>query len=159
MPYCCLLTSYVSIVGKIRKKMHELFYQVLNRRDLSKAGDLFSLEDCDIANDLSDVLDKIQEISSAPNYLSNDNNQSVVEICITRVTSAVRYVMKTFILQTRTNEWFRVGGGGGGGGGVPVWWSPIHPGEWAHRTPPPFPLTEWQTQLKTLPSHNFVGGL
>ena len=82
--------------------MHELFYQVLNRRDLSKAGDLFSLEDCDIANDLSEVLDKIQEIASAPNYLSNDNNQSVVEICITRVTSAVRYVMEMFI--TARNE-------------------------------------------------------
>ena len=70
--------------------MHELFYQVLNRRDLSKAGDLFSIDDSDIANDLSEVLDKIQEIASAPNYLSNDNNQSVVEICITRVTSAIR---------------------------------------------------------------------
>ena len=113
MPYCCLLTSHVSIAGTNQKKMHELFYQVLNRRDLSKAGDLFSLEDCDIANDLSEVLDKIQEIASAPNYLSNDNNQSVVEICITRVTSAVRYVMKTFILQTRTIEWFCVRRGGG----------------------------------------------
>ncbi len=73
--------------------MHELFYQVLNRRDLSKAGDLFSVEDTDIASDLSEVLNKIQEISSAPEYLSNDNNQSVVEICITRVTSAIRFVV------------------------------------------------------------------
>ncbi len=71
--------------------MHELFYQVLNRRDLSKAGDLFSIEDNDIEKDLSEVLHKIQDIASAPNYLSNDNNQSVVEICITRVTSAIRY--------------------------------------------------------------------
>ena len=71
--------------------MHELFYQVLNRRDLSKAGDLFSIDDGDIEKDLSEVLHKIQDIASAPNYLSNDNNQSVVEICITRVTSAMRY--------------------------------------------------------------------
>ncbi len=71
-------------------KMHELFAEVLNSRDLSKAGDLFSLADKDIEADLSEVLIKIQEISSSKDYLNSDNDQSVVEICITRVTSAVR---------------------------------------------------------------------
>ncbi len=72
--------------------MHDLFYQVLTRRDLSKAGDLFTLADADIAGDLTEVLQKIEEIATAQNYLNNDNNQSVVEICITRVTSAIRWV-------------------------------------------------------------------
>ena len=70
--------------------MHDLFAQVLNEKDLSKAGDLFSLEDKDIENDLSEVLMKVQEISSAKDYLNSDNDQSVVEICVTRVTSAIR---------------------------------------------------------------------
>lgn len=70
--------------------MHELLSQVLNQRDLSKAGDLFSVDDKTIVNDLSSVLGKIQEIASHSSYLHNDNDQSVVEICIARVTSAIR---------------------------------------------------------------------
>ncbi|CAH1775829.1 unnamed protein product [Owenia fusiformis] len=70
--------------------MHELFAKVLAEKDLSKAGDLFSLEDKDINDDLGDVLVKIQEIADTPGYIDNDNDQSVVEICITRVTSAIR---------------------------------------------------------------------
>lgn len=43
-----------------------------------------------IVNDLTDVVNKILEITSLPEYTRNDNDQSVVEICITRVTSAIR---------------------------------------------------------------------
>ena len=70
--------------------MHELFLLVLNEKNLSKAGDLFSLDDKDIEDGLSDVLHKMRLIADVPQYLQNDNDQSVVEICITRVTSAVR---------------------------------------------------------------------
>ncbi|XP_060066450.1 protein melted-like [Ylistrum balloti] len=70
--------------------MHELFAQVLNKKDLSKAGDLFSLEDRDIKGDLISVLQKIGEIIDNKDYASNDNDQSVVEICVTRVTTAIR---------------------------------------------------------------------
>lgn len=72
--------------------MHELFSQVLKERDLSRAGDLFSLDDKTIVEDLSQVLAKIQEIASASDFIRNDNDQSVVEISITRVTSAIRFV-------------------------------------------------------------------
>ena len=74
----------------VDSKMHELFAQVLSDKDLSKAGDLFSLEDRDIEGDLSDVLRHIEEIATTKGYLHNDNDQSVVEICVTRVTSAIR---------------------------------------------------------------------
>ncbi|KAL1138058.1 hypothetical protein AAG570_009753 [Ranatra chinensis] len=70
--------------------MHELFTQVLNKKDLSKAGDLFSVADQAIVNDLTEVVNKISEIASLPDYVNNVNDQSVVEICITRVTSAIR---------------------------------------------------------------------
>lgn len=56
----------------------------------TQAGDLFNIPDHVIVNDLSDVICKIREIAGLPDYTRNDNDQSVVEICITRVTSAVR---------------------------------------------------------------------
>lgn len=71
--------------------MHELFAQVLTNRDLSRAGDLFSIDDESLVTDISEVLSKIEEIASASDFTKNDNNQSVVEICITRITSAIRY--------------------------------------------------------------------
>uniref|UniRef100_A0A3Q3BE11 Ventricular zone expressed PH domain-containing 1 n=1 Tax=Kryptolebias marmoratus TaxID=37003 RepID=A0A3Q3BE11_KRYMA len=70
--------------------MHQLFSQVLGQRDLSRAGDLFSLEDTEIEDCLSQALDQIKDISCSPDYLTNDNDQAVVEICITRITTAIR---------------------------------------------------------------------
>uniref|UniRef100_A0A2R5LGS9 Putative ph domain protein melted n=1 Tax=Ornithodoros turicata TaxID=34597 RepID=A0A2R5LGS9_9ACAR len=70
--------------------MHELLAQVLENKDLSRAGDLFSVDDQKIVGDLSEVITKIKEIASASDFLHSDNIQSVVEICITRVTSAIR---------------------------------------------------------------------
>lgn len=94
--------------------MHELFTQVLTKKDLSKvspclssfvnviccfitkmyfdvqAGDLFSVDDKSIIQDLSEVIHKIREIIHLSEYKRNANDQSVVEICITRVTSAIR---------------------------------------------------------------------
>ena len=55
-----------------------------------QAGDLFSVADQAIVNDLTEVVNTISEITSLPDYVNNDNDQSVVEICITRVTSAIR---------------------------------------------------------------------
>lgn len=41
---------------KVNRKMHELFMQVLKNRDLSRAGDLFSVPDSIIVNDLTNVV-------------------------------------------------------------------------------------------------------
>ena len=60
--------------------------------NIFQAGDLFSVADNAIVNDLTEVVNTISEITSLPDYINNDNDQSVVEICITRVTSAIRYV-------------------------------------------------------------------
>jgi hypothetical protein len=43
-----------------------------------------------IVNDLTEVINTITRITAMPDYLNNDNDQSVVEICVTRVTSAIR---------------------------------------------------------------------
>uniref|UniRef100_A0A803J3V8 Ventricular zone-expressed PH domain-containing 1 n=1 Tax=Xenopus tropicalis TaxID=8364 RepID=A0A803J3V8_XENTR len=70
--------------------MHHLFELVLGHRDLSRAGDLFSLEDFEIEDSLSEALQQIKIISSSEDYQINDNDQAVVEICITRITTAIR---------------------------------------------------------------------
>uniref|UniRef100_A0A6Q2Y209 PH domain-containing protein n=1 Tax=Esox lucius TaxID=8010 RepID=A0A6Q2Y209_ESOLU len=70
--------------------MHQLFGLVLGQRDLSRAGDLFSLDDSEIEDCLSQALEEIKTISCSPDYLTNDNDQAVVEICITRITTAIR---------------------------------------------------------------------
>ncbi|XP_072551823.1 ventricular zone-expressed PH domain-containing protein [Salminus brasiliensis] len=70
--------------------MHQLFRLVLGQRDLSRAGDLFSLDDSEIEDCLSQALEEIKNISCSLDYLTNDNDQAVVEICITRITTAIR---------------------------------------------------------------------
>ncbi|XP_044145306.1 ventricular zone-expressed PH domain-containing protein homolog 1 [Bufo gargarizans] len=70
--------------------MHHLFQLVLEQKDLSRAGDLFSLDDFEIEDSLSKALNQIKLISSSADYQSNDNDQAVIEICITRITTAIR---------------------------------------------------------------------
>ncbi|XP_053677160.1 protein melted [Anopheles nili] len=70
--------------------MHELFTTVLSKRDLSRAGELFSIEDYEIVKDLTEVLEEISSIISQEDYLQNSNDQSVIEICINRVTSCIK---------------------------------------------------------------------
>lgn len=70
--------------------MHELISQVLERRDLSKAGELFNIDDWDVVTDLQASLSKLTEIFNSKSYQTDANSQSVVEICLARITSAVR---------------------------------------------------------------------
>ncbi|XP_027628180.1 ventricular zone-expressed PH domain-containing protein homolog 1 isoform X2 [Tupaia chinensis] len=70
--------------------MHQLFRLVLGQKDLSRAGDLFSLDDCEIEDSLTEALEQIKIISSSSDYQTNNNDQAVVEICITRITTAIR---------------------------------------------------------------------
>lgn len=56
--------------------MHQLFSQVLGRRDLSRAGDLFSLEDAEIEECLSQALDQIKVISCSP--VSRDHHSECI---------------------------------------------------------------------------------
>lgn len=68
----------------------EIFLDVLTKRDLSRAGDLFQIEDRHIITDLSRLIAQIEQISSAPGFNQKHNDQSVIEICLTRITSAIR---------------------------------------------------------------------
>lgn len=56
--------------------MHQLFSQVLGQRDLSRAGDLFSLEDAEIEDCLSLALDQIKAISCSPVSRQNQHTHT-----------------------------------------------------------------------------------
>ena len=60
---------------------------------LGFSGELFSIDDRAIVADLSELLSTIQRISSSPNFVERHNDQSVVEICLTRIISAIRYII------------------------------------------------------------------
>ncbi|PNI78117.1 VEPH1 isoform 5 [Pan troglodytes] len=45
--------------------MHQLFRLVLGQKDLSRAGDLFSLDDSEIEDSLTEALEQIKIISSS----------------------------------------------------------------------------------------------
>ena len=71
-------------------KMHQLFVEVLSKKDLTRAGELFAIDDRAIVGDLSELITTIQKISSSPNFVERHNDQSVVEICLTRIISTIR---------------------------------------------------------------------
>lgn len=70
--------------------MHQLFVEVLSKKDLSRAGELFAIDDRAIVGDLSELLEHIQAIANSPTYSERHNDQSVVEICLTRIISVIR---------------------------------------------------------------------
>ena len=70
--------------------MHQLFHEVLAKKDLSRAGDIFSIDDKSIVGDLSELIAAMVQFSSASDYSNKPNDQSVFEICLTRITSAIR---------------------------------------------------------------------
>lgn len=49
--------------------MHELFTKVLSKRDLSRAGDLFSVADYEIVNDLTQVVSGFDSLFFFCKYL------------------------------------------------------------------------------------------
>lgn len=66
---------------KVNRKMHELFMQVLKNRDLSRAGDLFSVPDAAIVNDLTNVVSYfIYKKVSLPNLFNREKNLIVKSV-------------------------------------------------------------------------------
>lgn len=53
--------------------MHDLFANVLAKRDLSRAGELFSIEDSKIVTDLSDVVSRHSGIRFQVNFRNTSN--------------------------------------------------------------------------------------
>lgn len=80
-----------------RPEMHDLLIKVLDGRQLSKAGQLFSISDYDVISDLHTALAKLKQIFNGDGYDQDANSQSVVEICLARITSAIRLVIVSIL--------------------------------------------------------------
>lgn len=51
---------------------------------------MFTLPDRLIMNDISEILGRVREITASVGYTQNDNDQSVVEIVVSRITATLR---------------------------------------------------------------------
>lgn len=70
--------------------MHETVARVLELRDLSRARDLFAVPNEEIITHVEEITLKLAKIFSHRSYINDTNSQSIAEICIARITSAVR---------------------------------------------------------------------
>ena len=77
------------------RKSHNIIHYCLNERDLSKAGLLFNLSNEALLADFPATLQILKRIIDSRNYVNNFNEQSIVEIVLTRCTSALRLSIKT----------------------------------------------------------------
>lgn len=68
----------------------ELMVEVLETLNLSKAGELFQMSDDKVMLTLLQVVPRIISIINEESYTDSTNNQSVVEICIQRITTALQ---------------------------------------------------------------------
>jgi hypothetical protein len=71
--------------------MHPLLVRVLDHRQLAHAGQLFDLSHYEIIEDLHRAFAKLKSIFNDVDYCRRANDQSVVEICLQRMTAAIRY--------------------------------------------------------------------
>lgn len=63
--------------------------RVLNQK-MPANDQLFSLSDYDIIVEIHPTLLKIKQLLKEPNYVKNKNEQQVVELVLSRITSAIR---------------------------------------------------------------------
>jgi len=68
----------------------QLFMQVLERHDLSCAGQLFSIDSRIVELDVEVATLVVSEIISSSDYAQNRTDQSLVEICVSRLMAAIR---------------------------------------------------------------------
>jgi len=74
------------------RKSHNIIHYCLTEKDLSKAGLLFNLSNEGLLSDFPVTLKILKRIIDSRNYANNFNEQSIVEIVLTRCTSALRLV-------------------------------------------------------------------
>lgn len=64
--------------------------QILEHHDLSHAGQLFSVDSQLVEQDIEAAAQFVCQIISSSDYVHNRTDQSLVEICVARLTVAVR---------------------------------------------------------------------
>lgn len=67
--------------------MHPLFEEVFSTLDASRATDLLSVDDKEIETDLPEIIRGIQSVIDTERYEDNDNEQMVMELCMSKVVT------------------------------------------------------------------------
>ena len=80
-----------TIIAPPPRKHLNIVHYCLNEKDLSKAGLLFTLNNDTLLNEFPVTIETLKRIIDSKNYANNFNEQSIVEIVLTRCTSALRY--------------------------------------------------------------------
>jgi len=63
---------------------------LLKHRQLQQADLLFTTSDYELITELHSALKKLKRIFNEPNYSKNQNDQSIVELVLARLTNAIR---------------------------------------------------------------------
>ncbi len=71
--------------------MPNIVHDIIRNKDLSRAGDLFSIENEILLENFPQTIEIIKNSLNSREYLSQLNEQSIIEIVLTRCMSALRY--------------------------------------------------------------------
>jgi len=69
-----------------------LVHQILCEQDLSRAGNIFSINSQQLLSDFPKTIEILKTIIDNRNYVFNLNEQTIVEIVLTKCLSALRYL-------------------------------------------------------------------
>lgn len=74
------------------KNNNRIVQEILCEQDLSRAGNLFTLSNDVLLNEFPITIEILKSIIDNKNYVNNLNQQSIVEIVLTKCISALRYM-------------------------------------------------------------------
>lgn len=78
--------------NNINNNSNNMVHEILYEQDLSRAGELFSISSDVLLQDFATTIDIIKSIVDNKKYVNQLNEQSIVEIVLTRCISALRLV-------------------------------------------------------------------
>lgn len=83
-------TNYAFSYSKNATRPDNIVQYCLNEKDLSKAGFLFAVSNDALLEDFANTIEMLKNIIDSKSYINNLNEQSIVEIVLTRCISALR---------------------------------------------------------------------
>ncbi|KAI1727701.1 protein melted like protein [Ditylenchus destructor] len=76
--------------GDANRPSKSLLSRVLEQRELQSADQLFNASDYEIITELYSAVEPIKRIFNEPTYATNANDQSIIELVLSRLTTAIR---------------------------------------------------------------------
>jgi hypothetical protein len=77
-------------VRQLNQDNESYLSQLLRTRELQCADRLFTISDYELITELHSALRKIKKIFNEPSYVKSQNDQSIVDLVLARLTAAIR---------------------------------------------------------------------